>query len=71
MMKTIGANIYLEYKCFYMTATFTFEALPDESPQHLSTVVTERGRFVGVDVKSMRSDLEIFHCSLSWNQNAT
>jgi len=54
-----------------MTATFTFEALPDESPQHLSTVVTERGRFVGVDVKGMRSDLEIFHCSLSWNQNVT
>lgn len=69
--ETFSGKYFFGIYIIYMTATFTFEALPDESPEHLPAVVAEGGRFVGVDVKRVRSDLEIFYCSLSWNQNAT
>lgn len=51
--------------CFFVSPTFAFEPLPDEAPEHLSTVVTEGGGFVGVDIKGMGSDLEVFDCGLS------
>lgn len=43
----------------YHILTFTFEALPDEPPQHLPAVIAERRRLVGVDVQGVRSDLEV------------
>lgn len=51
-----------------MFLTFTFEPLSDKTPQHLPTVVTEGGGLVGVDVKGMGSDLEVFNCCLSYKQ---
>lgn len=48
--------------------TFTFEALPDQAPQHLSTVVAEGGGLVGVDVEGMRSDLEVFNRRLGYER---
>lgn len=52
-----------------MSLTFTFEPLPDQAPKHLSTVVTEGGGLVGVDVKGMGSDLEVFDCCLGYGVN--
>lgn len=49
----------------FVSLTFTFEPLPDEAPQHLSTVVAEGGGLVGVDIKSVGSDLEVLNCGLS------
>lgn len=51
--------------CEFVFLTFTFEALPDETPQHLPAVVAEGGGFVGVDVEGMGSDLEVLNCGLS------
>lgn len=50
-----------------MSPTFTFESLSDEAPQHLSTVVTEGGGLVGVDVEGMGSDLEVFNGGLGYS----
>lgn len=44
--------------------TFTLEPLLDETPQHLSTEVTEMWRLVGVDGQVMALDLEVLHCDL-------
>lgn len=70
-----GVNVALELKLldrffgvhagFCVFLTFTFEPLPDKTPQHLPTVVTESGCLVGVDVEGMGSDLEVFNCGLS------
>lgn len=48
--------------------TFTFEALADQAPQHLSTVVAEGGGLVGVDVEGMGSDLEVFNRRLGYGK---
>lgn len=52
-----------------MYLTFTFQPLPDQAPQHLSTVVAEGGGLVGVDVEGMGSDLEVFNCRLGYGMN--
>lgn len=53
-----------------VSLTFTFEPLPDEAPQHLSTVVTEGGGLVGVDVEGMGSDLEVLNSGLGYSSAA-
>lgn len=53
-------------ECFL---TFTFESLSDEPPQHLPAVIAEGRRLVGVNVQSVRSDLEVLLCGESWNRN--
>lgn len=53
-------------KCL-VSFTFTLQALPDQPPQHLPTVIAEGRGFVGVDVEGMRSDLEVLLFGKSWN----
>lgn len=51
--------------------TFTLEALPDEPPQHLPTLIAEGRRLVGVDVQHVGTDLEVLGCGESWREQAT
>ena len=55
---------YSESLVIGVCLTFTFEPLPHEAPQHLPAVVAEGGGLVGVDIKGMGSDLEVFNCGL-------
>jgi len=48
--------------------TFTLEALPDQAPQHLPTVVAEGRGLVGVHVEGMRADLEVLYRGQSWSR---
>lgn len=41
--------------------TVTFESLPNETPQHLPTVVAEGGSTVGVDHQGVRTDPDLGH----------
>lgn len=45
--------------------TFTFEALPDEPPQHLPTVVAEGRGLVGVDAERVGPNPEVLGCGES------
>lgn len=41
------------------TAAITFESLAHQSEQHLATEVTESGRFVGMDLERVWSDVDL------------
>lgn len=45
--------------------TFTLEALPHQTPQHLATVVAEGWCLVGVNIEHVGTDLEVLHRGLS------
>lgn len=68
---TSNTRCFCVAEIYFFLPTFTFEALADEAPQHLATVVAEGRGLVGVDVEGMRANLEVFNCCLSFERGQT
>ena len=49
--------------------TFTFQSLLHKSKEHLSTEITEMWRLVGVNVKVVRSYLQLFWLNVRYNMS--